>query len=80
MAVWIDANPEACPANIGLVYAWNELAEGGWLMPTFTASGPDNSRTAALGATFADLIAGPAPEARLWRSDAVVTVNAPSPA
>ncbi len=49
----INANPSACPAQVGLVYAWNELAEGGWLMPTYTESGPDMGRAAAVGAALA---------------------------
>lgn len=44
----VNANPAACPAQIGLIYAWNELAEGGWLMPTYTSSGPDVDRVAAV--------------------------------
>ena len=44
----------ACPANVTLIYAWNELAEGGWLMPTYTASGPDCTRVRALGEVLTD--------------------------
>ena len=44
----INSNPVACPAQVGLIYAWNELAEGGWLMPTYTPSGPDIDRVAAV--------------------------------
>ena len=44
----VNANPSECPAQIGLIYAWNELAEGGWLMPTYTPSGPDVERVAAV--------------------------------
>ena len=43
----------ACPSQIGLIYAWNELAEGGWLMPTFNPSGPDLDRCAATSAAIA---------------------------
>lgn len=53
MATGILAHAAACPANVGLVYAWNELAEGGWLMPTFGGSGPDATRTTVLGSTLA---------------------------
>lgn len=74
LASWVQANPAACPAGVGLVYAWNELAEGGWLMPTYTPSGPDSSRCAALGAEFAALEAGAPPSAVLWRSDESVTI------
>jgi len=31
---WIGANPKACPANVLLIYAWNEYDEGGWIAPT----------------------------------------------
>jgi hypothetical protein len=30
---WITANPEAAPARTMLIYAWNEVDEGGWLVP-----------------------------------------------
>ena len=46
---YIVAHPESCPAQVGLIYAWNELAEGGWLMPTYTAQGSDATRCAAIG-------------------------------
>ena len=49
MTAEIMAFAPACPANVGLVYAWNELAEGGWLMPTYTEAGPDRTRVSALG-------------------------------
>jgi hypothetical protein len=32
---WMAANRSAAPAQIALVYAWNENDEGGWLIPTF---------------------------------------------
>lgn len=57
MAQWIVANPSPCPAQFGLVYAWNELAEGGWMMPTYTPAGPDLSRCAATGAALAAAVA-----------------------
>ncbi len=44
----INGNPSACPAQVGLIYAWNELAEGGWLMPTYNSSGADLGRVTAL--------------------------------
>jgi len=31
---WVENNPSVCPANTVLIYAWNELSEGGWLVPT----------------------------------------------
>jgi len=34
MADWMDANPkQATPDRLGLIYAWNEIGEGGWLVP-----------------------------------------------
>jgi hypothetical protein len=34
MAEWMDANPkQATKDRIGLIYAWNEIGEGGWLVP-----------------------------------------------
>jgi hypothetical protein len=34
MAHWIDANPtQATKDRLALVYAWNEIGEGGWLVP-----------------------------------------------
>jgi hypothetical protein len=30
---WIEANPEAAEAKTMLWYAWNEMDEGGWLVP-----------------------------------------------
>ncbi len=33
---WVEANPSVCPANAVLIYAWNELSEGGWLVPTLS--------------------------------------------
>lgn len=51
LAAFVAANPAACPANVGLVYAWNEIAEGGWLMPTWQVGNPagDVTRALALG-------------------------------
>ena len=56
MVDYLVSQPAACPAQVGLIYAWNELAEGGWLMPTFTATGPDLGRVAAVGAALAAAI------------------------
>ena len=53
MAAEIMAFPSTCPAGVGLIYAWNELAEGGWLMPTYTRTGPDQARVSALGNALA---------------------------
>jgi len=34
MAEWMDANPkQATPDRLGLIYAWNEIGEGGWIVP-----------------------------------------------
>ena len=52
MVDYIVGNETACPAQVGLVYAWNELAEGGWLMPTYSPDGPDTRRVAAVGAAI----------------------------
>lgn len=30
---WVDANPDAAEAKTMLFYAWNEVDEGGWLVP-----------------------------------------------
>ncbi len=49
LAFYIRNNASSCQAQVGLVYAWNELAEGGWLVPTYTADGPDAGRCAAIG-------------------------------
>ncbi len=53
MAAEIMTFPASCPANVGLIYAWNELAEGGWLMPTYTAAGPDQTRVSTMGSVLA---------------------------
>ena len=31
---WVDANPSAAEPNAVIIYAWNELTEGGWMVPT----------------------------------------------
>jgi len=34
MAEWMDANPDRTTTDrLGLIYAWNEIGEGGWLVP-----------------------------------------------
>jgi hypothetical protein len=34
MADWMDANPKLVTKDrLGLIYAWNEIGEGGWLVP-----------------------------------------------
>ncbi len=49
---WIRTNPAAAPANVLLIYAWNENDEGGWLCPTLRPDGvtADTSRLEAIGA------------------------------
>jgi hypothetical protein len=37
---WIAANPCAAEANIVQIYAWNEITEGGWLLPSNPAFNP----------------------------------------
>jgi hypothetical protein len=37
---WIAANPCAAEANTIQIYAWNEITEGGWLLPSNTAFNP----------------------------------------
>ena len=48
---WTKANRAAAPANVVLVYAWNENDEGGWLCPTLKPDGVtiDASRLEAIG-------------------------------
>ena len=53
MVDYIVNNAAACPAQVGIVYGWNELAEGGWLMPTYSPDGPDAQRVAAVGVALA---------------------------
>jgi hypothetical protein len=58
MVSFIKANPSACAANVGLIYAWNELAEGGpGLMPTYGLGQPNGNvaRGLALSAALAAL-------------------------
>jgi hypothetical protein len=31
---WVRQHPAMCPANTVVIYAWNELSEGGWIVPT----------------------------------------------
>lgn len=33
---WVRLNPTVCEANTVIIYAWNELSEGGWLVPTLS--------------------------------------------
>ena len=46
---WTQGNRDLNPANVILLYAWNEHDEGGWLQPTLSPDGqPDASRIQAL--------------------------------
>jgi len=46
---WTQANRDLNPANVIILYAWNEHDEGGWLQPTLGLNGqPDASRIQAL--------------------------------
>lgn len=55
MKAWLKVNRAAAPMQSGLVYAWNEFSEGGWLCPTHSAGNPagDTSRVAALASALA---------------------------
>lgn len=44
---WVEANPERARARAVIIYAWDDVAEGGWLVPTHTEK---DSRVKALGA------------------------------
>ncbi|MBK8094519.1 MAG: glycoside hydrolase family 99-like domain-containing protein [Verrucomicrobiaceae bacterium] len=47
---WTQANRDLNPANVIIIYAWNEHDEGGWLQPTLGADGkPNDERIRALG-------------------------------
>ena len=47
---WTLDNRDLNPANVIILYAWNEHDEGGWLQPTLSPDGqPDTSRIQALG-------------------------------
>jgi hypothetical protein len=46
---WVAANPCVAEANTVQIYAWNEITEGGWLLPTLTAfDSVDTSRLDAI--------------------------------
>ena len=48
MLDFIEANPAQVPANVGLIYAWNEVVEGGWIMPTWQPGNPSGDLSRAL--------------------------------
>ena len=56
LASYVVSNSTSCPSQVGLIYAWNELAEGGWLTPTYTPTGRDISRVAAIGSALAQAV------------------------
>jgi len=37
---WVEANPCVAEANTIQIYAWNEITEGGWLLPSNPALNP----------------------------------------
>lgn len=43
---WVERNPDRAPARAIVTYAWDEVAEGGWLVPTHTEK---DTRVKALG-------------------------------
>jgi len=49
---WIEANPEAAEARTMLFYAWNEVDEGGWLVPD---KGQGTARLDAIRAVVDDI-------------------------
>ncbi len=46
---WVESHPASAPAHAALIYSWNEIDEGGWLLPTHVEG------TARLAATRAAL-------------------------
>lgn len=48
---WVAKNPSAAAVpNVILIYAWNEISEGGWLLPSNTTFNPvGNGRLDAIG-------------------------------
>jgi len=44
----IQKHQDKYPAQTMMIYAWDENAEGGWLVPTWTPSGPNTERIDAL--------------------------------
>lgn len=54
MADFIQSTSSAT-CGAGLLYAWNEFAEGGWIAPTYLASGSNDERVSALGSAIQKL-------------------------
>jgi len=48
---WVDNNPSATEPNAVIIYAWNELTEGGWMTPT---RGDGTARIEATGEVLND--------------------------
>jgi hypothetical protein len=56
---WIAANPCATEANTIQIYAWNEISEGGWLLPSNPAFNPvGTGRLDAITAVLRDSASG----------------------
>ncbi|NHO34259.1 glycoside hydrolase family 71/99 protein [Acetobacter fallax] len=51
MTTFLQSSTES-PASVGLIYAWNEFAEGGWLAPTYSQTGPDTTRVTTVGSAI----------------------------
>ena len=49
------SNTSACASGLALIYAWNELVEGGWMMPTYLSGSTDTSRVKGVGLSLAAL-------------------------
>jgi hypothetical protein len=56
---WIAANPCAAEAKTIQIYAWNEISEGGWLLPSNPAFNPvGTGRLDAIARVLRDLASG----------------------
>jgi hypothetical protein len=56
---WIAANPCVAEPTTVQIYAWNEIVEGGWLLPSNTAFNPDGTgRLDAIAAVLRDSASG----------------------
>jgi hypothetical protein len=50
---FVDENPTTCPTRTIIIYSWNECAEGGSaLVPSYTASKPNDTILNAVGAVL----------------------------
>ncbi len=56
---WVDAHAASAPADVVVLYAWNEHDEGGWIAPTWTAAGPDTSHLDAVAEALAAHVSAP---------------------